>query len=271
MTRKRNLHGQIGFTLIELLVVITIIALLIALLLPTVKSARESARATICISNQRQNYISVANYADEFEFAVPPNLDYSNYKTWAFKIADYLPSVFVDPYVGEFGNTVDPPPTTRSSLHCPSENRHGGTILREGYSLPVYGNIREDYALNAMRSTRLHYDHTGGCYPVGGWTNFQTLVTRSCAGGLLAPHLGLPSETFLLADAVYLDIEPLNTWWNQDNTSPNDHALIYRHNRGGSAGMNFFDGHAEQATRPIPANGYDTGTPNGILPAYAPW
>ena len=270
MSPNLNRLQRIGFTLIELLVVITIIAILIALLLPTIKSARESARATICISNQRQNYIAVASYADEFDFAVPPNLDYSNYKTWAFKVAEYLPSVFTDPYVGAFGNTTDPPPITRTSMHCPSEPAHGGPILRARRSYPVYGSIREDYALNAMRSTRLHYDHIGGCYPVGGWTNFQTLVTRSCTSQF-APHLGLPSETFLLADAVYLDIEPLNTWWNQDNGAPNDHAMVYRHYRGGSAGMQFFDGHAEQRTRPIPTNGYDTGNPNNNLPAYVPW
>ncbi len=43
-----------AFTLIEVLVVVAIIALLIAILLPSLKAARENARATVCGHQQRQ-------------------------------------------------------------------------------------------------------------------------------------------------------------------------------------------------------------------------
>jgi prepilin-type N-terminal cleavage/methylation domain-containing protein len=60
-----------GFTLIELLVVIAIIAILAAILFPVFAKAREKARQTKCLSNQRQIALACMMYAQDNDETLP--------------------------------------------------------------------------------------------------------------------------------------------------------------------------------------------------------
>ncbi len=60
-----------GFTLIELLVVIAIIAILAAILFPVFAKAREKARQTACINNQKQITTATLMYAQDNNEMLP--------------------------------------------------------------------------------------------------------------------------------------------------------------------------------------------------------
>ncbi len=64
--RQRN-----GFTLIELLVVIAIIGILSAMLFPVFALARESARKTVCLSNERQLGAALTMYTQDYDDSYP--------------------------------------------------------------------------------------------------------------------------------------------------------------------------------------------------------
>ncbi|GIK16227.1 MAG: hypothetical protein BroJett003_11910 [Planctomycetota bacterium] len=60
-----------AFTLIELLVVIAIIALLISILLPSLRGAREQAKAAACAAHLHGLGIAVRMYADAYDGRLP--------------------------------------------------------------------------------------------------------------------------------------------------------------------------------------------------------
>src|SRR5579871_4456948 len=69
MTRHRKATS--GFTLIELLVVIAIIAILAAILFPVFSQAKEAAKKTACLSNNKQMGLGLYMYLTDFDDLLP--------------------------------------------------------------------------------------------------------------------------------------------------------------------------------------------------------
>ncbi|MBI1375296.1 MAG: prepilin-type N-terminal cleavage/methylation domain-containing protein [Phycisphaera sp.] len=140
-----------GFTLIELLVVVAIITLLIAILLPSLTNARETARKTICLTNQHQ--ISVAWYAYTQEFhgnMVGPGTGGASDWVRSGNTDDSLKKGALWPYVNDMG-----------VYRCPSDRRD----YRAGYN--INDIIETDYEYNRSYS----FNHFLG-YPAKSWNIF---------------------------------------------------------------------------------------------------
>jgi prepilin-type N-terminal cleavage/methylation domain-containing protein/prepilin-type processing-associated H-X9-DG protein len=138
------MHNRLtrGFTLIELLVVIAIIAVLAAILFPVFAKAREKARQTQCLNNQRQIVTAALMYAQDHEEILPAfatvwgslNIDGGVFRcpTAGDKVAyAYVYNTTLDGIaLGEIPPPIEGTWVTADGVNGNKfDNRHGGKLI----------------------------------------------------------------------------------------------------------------------------------------------
>jgi prepilin-type N-terminal cleavage/methylation domain-containing protein/prepilin-type processing-associated H-X9-DG protein len=241
-----------AFTLIELLVVIAIIAILAAILFPVFATAREKARQSACLTNEKQLGLAFMQYQQDYDEILPPAQINAtgtyNWDSlfWHDLIYPYVKSVvfFNCPSLSGTG-AVGPVTTTwidnaawPGAFHIGVDSTHN----------PSYG-VNNNY-FNGNSDTSGSYKGQGCSAPFYGKFGLQMAQIR------------LPSDTILMTEYVSTG-QPLSRapWgldpgltatpvpgaptWTNPGTIANQ---VYRHL--GTTNVLFCDGHAKNMTQP---------------------
>ncbi len=160
-----------AFTLIELLVVIAIIAILAAILFPVFAQAREKARQTSCLSNQKQIATGILMYAQDYDEMLLMGFWKSNGSNAASQTLCSWPAM-IQPYIKNLG--VFKCPSVAASGITPGTIAHpNGCGIGSGFPVTLAYN----------------YYLAGNNNPSGG------VATRSL------PSVVKPAETVMIVDS----------------------------------------------------------------------
>jgi prepilin-type N-terminal cleavage/methylation domain-containing protein len=149
-----------AFTLIELLVVIAIIAILAAILFPVFAQAKEAAKKTTCISNQKQIGTALQIYLSDSDDVMPitrainpaTGLNYPIGTIWPDQTTFTTPSPTAR---AMWGNAMQPYMKNWQLLACQSGTDKNLFAEPEG---PALGTVRFSYAINGYLNA---YNATG--------------------------------------------------------------------------------------------------------------
>ncbi|MGV3618100.1 MAG: DUF1559 domain-containing protein [Fimbriimonas sp.] len=143
-----------GFTLIELLVVIAIIAILAAILFPVFAQAKEAAKKTSCLSNQKQIGLGLLMYCGDYDdvFTQSETGSGQNHITWTTTTMPYIKSGDQ----GTYANGVKVSTGKSGIFMCPSApKKDERNVNVEGYGYGVHMSI---FANNYGSGTESWFD-----------------------------------------------------------------------------------------------------------------
>ncbi len=243
-----------GFTLVELLVVIAIIAILVSILMPALSRMRDSARMTVCKTNQKALGFGMRQYADDYEEKVP---------CWGWEYDE----------CGRFDTVVTGTSWTEPTIKQMTKGFEGGYIWE-------YANNAKMYvcpSLNADKMNPRNNPANAGC-PVWGWpnptnpsrngpvwsytANFQPGVSLKDPQWRVNPDLVVPSpyDVFMLYEEDYTLLSsydnggalfPAEDYLGRYHMVSNEVLKAGQMVTLGSGNLVFFDGHVEDMNSEI--------------------
>jgi prepilin-type N-terminal cleavage/methylation domain-containing protein/prepilin-type processing-associated H-X9-DG protein len=185
-----------AFTLIELLVVIAIIAILAAILFPVFAQARDKARQTSCLSNEKQMGLAVLMYAQDWDETYPVGVQNDWNNSWPVAVAPYVKTIDV--------------------FRCPSDKDLWQVSWTDGW-----GGVPISYACNGATTgpdTYLSPTPTNPQYllgPMGMDQSFWIIPTTHTIGDMKRP-----AETILITEKHSGDVEDSGGWGQLSSFAP---------------------------------------------------
>ena len=118
---KHKTHEK-AFTLIEALCVMAIIAIMASVLLPTIASAKESAKKTVCLSNTKQMALGLYMYSGDYDDTLP-NTSYEQDPASFMNGIAYNPANPTGQYQIHWTYLIQPYIRNWNIFVCPSDNK----------------------------------------------------------------------------------------------------------------------------------------------------
>lgn len=224
------------FTLIELLIVIGIIAILAAMLLPALNSAREKARGSHCMNNQKQIGLAMQMYGNDNAEIVPTMYGTNTMINWGLLLCKAA-RVKYRPAIAEQlgGDYLSNPNTLLCNAAIPF-NFNDIPVADFNYSFYGAQWKWQDFPGNEVDIIE---NSTG--------SPFRPSTYSATGGGAQIPYKRLrrPSQFFVLGDSWSLLRQKQFysiTGWTSNNSNPQFH-LRHQH----SGNMLWADGHVNSA------------------------
>ncbi len=222
-----------NFTLVELLIVIAIISVLASMLLPALNQAREMARSSACMNNQKQAGMALLMYADQSQGWIPPVKTGS----WTKSLMHYLwdTNLIAEGVIGK-----------NSVMQCPSSPEAGKWCAEP--TNPSKLDVARTYGIIQLATS--DGTPTGTARP--GYTNSLTIGGVTYAYWWNLYQIRSPSMQPVLTDSQYVIGEPLRSsslsqLYGVNSSRVNFARLYHRGNR--SMNMWVADGHVVSAGR----------------------